>query len=336
MRPRFWTPYAARVSAEWRFGAVTGGADPLLRQAYGLDAHYGEASGRLGFNAFYLYDRFRPQLSLVAENTTETDDGGVQLRTQGLALRSSYPLTRRRDASQSLSLSWRFKRESLAGAREEDDIDLSGVELGWTWSGTRQFPYSISTHEGSRLRVALLQELEALGSDVSLAKGVVDARTYIRGPGASDVLALRMGAGTTFGRPGFRRSYAVGGFPQGSLQDIVATNPVVLRGYPDRAFSGRSFVGGNAEYRFALAHPQAGLRSLPVFLRHLHASLFADAAHAWSDDFRLKDVKTSVGAALGADIFLGHVLPVTGTIGLARGLAERGDTQVYFRTGLAF
>jgi outer membrane protein assembly factor BamA len=132
------------------------------------------------------------------------------------------------------------------------------------------------------------------------------------------------------------QSYTVGGFPDGSLLDVVRTNQTVLRGYPQDSFTGRRFVHGNFEYRFPLARPQRGWRSVPLFVRHLHGAVFADAANAWTGPFALGDVKTAVGATLGADVYAGHGLPITATLGLARGLGDLGETRVYFRAGLAF
>jgi len=150
------------------------------------------------------------------------------------------------------------------------------------------------------------------------------------------VLALRAGGGATVGSPGFVRSFAVGGFPDANLFDLVRTNVAVLRGYPDNAFTGRRFAVANAEYRFPLATPQRGVRSLPFFIRHVSGSVFADAAHAWNEGFELRDVKTSAGAALGLDWYLGHRVPLTTTVGVARGFADGGETRFYFRAGLAF
>jgi hypothetical protein len=73
-----------------------------------------------------------------------------------------------------------------------------------------------------------------------------------------------------------------------------------------------------------------------VFVRHLHAAAFADAASAWSGRFRIDGVKPSAVAALGAVLILGHGLSVSTTASVARGLASGGDTSFYFRTGLAF
>jgi hypothetical protein len=75
---------------------------------------------------------------------------------------------------------------------------------------------------------------------------------------------------------------------------------------------------------------------MPFFLRHLHAAVSFDAAHAWSTVFHLSDVKTGAGASLSSDLFLGHALPLTATAGFAHGFAERGETLGYFRFGLAF
>lgn len=335
MLPRFWSPYATTSSDETVLGVVTAGADSLLRHVYGGELHWGSATERVGFRAFYQYDRFRPTFLLTAENTYEPGGEGI-LHTREVGLRAQLPVVRTLRASHSLSLAWRHKVETVTSSTESDRLALGGLELAWFLSTVKQYPYSISPMDGQRLRVAYLKEDPFFGSDVSLGKLIGDARGYFRCFGESDVLGVRLGGGTTVGRPTFRRSFAVGGFPEGGLFDVVRTNHTVLRGYPDDAFTGRSFVHVNLEYRFPLAHPQAGFRSFPFFVRHLHAAVFADAAHAWSGAFALRDVKTSVGGALGIDLHLGHAVPLTMTAGLGRGLAEKGETRFYVRAGLAF
>jgi outer membrane protein assembly factor BamA len=184
--------------------------------------------------------------------------------------------------------------------------------------------------------MAVVKEAPALGSEVSLGKVIADARAYTRVFRADDALALHFAGGVTVGSPDFKRSFTVGGFPDGALFDVVGTNPAVLRGYPDNAFVGRRFVDANVEYRFPLGHPQRGYRLLPVFVRHLHAAVFADVGHAWSGAFEWGDLSPAAGAALGSDLVIGQALPVTFTVGLARGFAEKGETRAYFLAGLAF
>ena len=340
MRPHFWAPYFT-LGDETKVGAATGGIDPLFRHAWGLDVHGGTETHRVGFHGFYQYDRFRPTFLLTLQDDTDPVEPSGLSRTRELTLRASLPVRRRVRSSQNVSLAWRRSRETLEGTAEPMRLELGGLEAAWSMSTVKGYPYSISPIDGYSLQVAVLKEDPALGSDVSLTKASADARAYVRLFGETDTLALRLGGGTTFGRPSFTRSYAVGGFPDGSLLDVVRTNPAVLRGYPqnggaDPRFTGRNFVAGNLEYRFPLVRPQRGWRALPVFLRHLHGAVFADVGHAWTGEFRMGDVKTGLGAALGADTSLGHVLPFTGVLGVARGLADRGETEVYFRVGLAF
>jgi hypothetical protein len=64
--------------------------------------------------------------------------------------------------------------------------------------------------------------------------------------------------------------------------------------------------------------------------------VFGDVGHAWTSQFRFKDVKTSAGLTVGTDVVVGHVLPLTGVIGLARGFEDGGETTVYVRLGLAY
>jgi hypothetical protein len=138
------------------------------------------------------------------------------------------------------------------------------------------------------------------------------------------------------GEPGFATSFALGGFPDNDLADLELTNRGVLRGYAQDRFRGRHLAAASVELRLPLAHPQRGWRSFPIFLRHVHAALFADAGEAWTGTFAARDVKVGVGAALGGDFVVFHVVPLTGTVGVARGLAAEGETKVYVRAGLSF
>ena len=333
--PRFWSPYL-KFGDDGGIGAVTGGVDPLFRHAYGLDLFRGEDTDRFEVRGVYQYDRLRPTLLAAWEDTTDPLGEGGLLRTQELTLRATVPLQRRVRWSHSLSLSYRRRIERVSESPEPDRLDLGAIEAAWSLSSARSFPFSISPTEGVTARVAYLREAEALGSDVSLSKVTADLRAYARVFGSTDALALRLGGGTTFGEPGFQQSYAVGGFPDAGLLDVVRTNASVLRGYADNAFRGRSFAHANAEYRFPLGHPQRGFWSFPVFLRHVHAAVFTDAASAWSGPFSIDAVKPSAGAALGADLLLGHGISVTTTAGVARGFASGGETRAYFRAGLSF
>jgi Tol biopolymer transport system component len=332
--PRFWTPLLRSADRETLYGAATAGADPLFRHVWGLDVYRGTASGRFSSQGFYQYDRLWPTFLLTLEDEKDLVSQGI-LRTRRLNLQASVPLWRSVRSSQTFSLTWRRERQEAEGSTGSP-LDLGGVEAAWTLSTAKQYPLSISPLDGYRLRLAYLKEDPSLGSSLSLGKVSADARAYWRLFGESDVLALRTGGGFTVGQPGFQRSFAVGGFPDSDLFDLVKTNMAVLRGYPDNAFPGRSFAEANLEYRVPLAALERGERSLPLFVRHLHTTAFFDAAHAWSGVFRLGDVKTAAGISLGADTYVGHRLPLTGQVSLARGFAPGGDTRVYFRLGLAF
>jgi Tol biopolymer transport system component len=330
MLPRFWTPYAIRKSGEWQFGALTGGADPLLRHAYGLDVARGDTTGRLNVHGFYQYDGLYPTFLTTIEDTNELDAGGI-LQTRSVSLQATVPIARSVRSVQNASLTWKRERQDEGPVR----LDLGGLEAVWVISDAKLYPYSISPVDGLRLSLAALREDPAFGSELRLTKLTADLRAYLRA-GASAVLALRAGGGATFGQPGFVRSFAVGGFPDASLLDVVRSNVSVLRGYPDNAFAGRSLAYANLEARLPLGHPQRGLWSLPFFLRHLHAAAFVDAASVWTGSFHTDAVKTGVGAVVGSDLIVGHAVPLTLTGGVARGLSAGGDTRTYFRVGLAF
>jgi Tol biopolymer transport system component len=334
--PRFWSPWIDLGDEDDRFGVATGGSDALFRHVWAAQVSYGTESERLNASGFYLYDRFRTTFLVTGQDTTDVYSDG-RLRTRDVNLQAALPLRRTIRSVQTVSATYRYERQDgIDSSDPEDRLRLGGIETAWTLSTSRSYPMSISPSEGGRLRFAWLHEATALGSDVALDKATAEARYYRRAFGARDVLAVKASGGTTWGSPGFDRSYAVGGYPDASLFDIVRTNQAVLRGYPDDAFTGRRYAAASLEYRFPLFSPQRGWRSLPVFLRHFRGTLFVDAGHAWSKEFRVEDVKTAAGASIGVDTAVGFALPATAELTVARGFDEQGDTRVYLRFGLAF
>jgi hypothetical protein len=335
--PRFWSPVILSRDLEWQLGAATGGNDPLFRHVWGADLRVGTETGKVGFDGFYVYDRFRPTFLVYGESKHDLDPRG-RFDTRALNLRATFPLRRTLRSAQALSLTWRRERETLVpgSGTAPPPTDLGGLEAAWALSSVKQYPMSISPVDGARLRVAVEKEDPALGSDFSLTKFTADGRGYLRLGRGGVVLAARGQGGFTLGEPRFRRTFEVGGFPDNNLFDLQRTNLAVLRGYPDGAFTGRSFFGANLEARFPLGGLQRGWRTLPLFIRHFHGALFVDTGAAWNESLGSDQVKTAVGATLGADTYLGHRLPLTGVLGVAHGLNRGGETKVYFRLGLAF
>jgi len=93
------------------------------------------------------------------------------------------------------------------------------------------------------------------------------------------------------------------------------------------------------DYRVPLWTVERGVGTLPVFVRQVHAAVFADAAHAWTRTFRAADARASAGIEMSSDVVLGHYLPLT----IAGGVAFRrdpsrlkGGTAAFWRIGYAF
>jgi hypothetical protein len=114
----------------------------------------------------------------------------------------------------------------------------------------------------------------------------------------------------------------------------------LLRGFPSDTFAGHRVMVGNIDYRWPIVRPQRGAGTWPLFLHTVHAALFADAGHAWTDTLRGADMKTSAGGELSLDLVAGYFHPLTVTLGGAWGRdgARRlpDGAHWYVRVGGAF
>jgi hypothetical protein len=334
LRPRFVTPYLESEAHEWRVGLATASLDPLFRTTYGLAGSWGTRVSKVNALGYIRYDRFTPTFTALARVESSPSAGGTRDLVEG-RLSAEFPLERSILRSQFVDLTVRRRRENT----ETSTLDGGVIALSWQLDSTRTYPMSISPEGGVKLRVAATREIEALGSDLDFGKFIVDGRAYLRI--GKTVAALRAGAGWTFGPRVPRRTFGVGGLPSPAFLDPVGDEPAVLRGYeaPDGADDsryGRKIAFGNIEWRVPLGHPQKGVRALPFFVRHVYLTASLDAAVVSARSLNLSTARVGASLALGADLLIGHRIPVTLQAGVGRGLTRDGGSVPWFSVGFPF
>jgi hypothetical protein len=340
LAPRFWTPTFESDADELVVGAATAGYDALGRHAYAIDAGWSGSRGRPDMLFAYAYDRWWP--TLFAEYSDDTDplrEGDVRSREANLG--ALFPIRRVR-WSQSLLAGFHASNDLLtrpieAGTEERRFVRRS-LRAGWLVDAARAYGYSIGEEEGWSAGVAVEMTREALGADGDGGAATFDARGYLPLGPRHAVLAMRAAAARSWGDDAVRRVFsASGNAPQlrGFSFDSDAIG--LIRGIESSELAGERAFVLNLDYRLPLFRPERGLGTVPVFLRTVHAAVFADVGHAWDGEFHGADVSYSIGAELSLDTVLGFGLPLTFTGGAAwRALPDRSGAVVFGRVGRAF
>ena len=266
-------------------GVATGGADPLLRHAYGVDAHWGsETEQPSAARASTSTTASGPPSRSAGRSSRSRRSDGSRLRTRELTLRASLPVVRRAAlvavGLAGLAAQPRGPR-SARGRR-------SSTWAAWRRPGRsrtcKRYPLSISPVDGARLRVAYVKESPG-ARQRRRARQAAGGRPRVpaRRSARTDVLALLAAGGTTFGRPG------VPALVRGGR--LSGRQPARRRAHQPRRAARLRRTAPSAAAASPRATPSTASRSgtrsgaaysLPFFVRHLHAAVFADAGHAWS------------------------------------------------------
>ncbi len=210
----------------------------------------------------------------------------------------------------------------------------STLRFAYAYSNAERYLWSIGPERGYAFSAALDITNEALGSDFNGFAANGDFTTYVKMPWLSHhSLALHAGTGTSGGVFPGRGAFYVGSFVDlpviDTVRDQLIQGGIVLRGYPPVAMSGRSYVLGNAEYRFPIVNVDRGNQTLPIVLNRITGAGFVDYGSAY-DVFRDAQFKTGIGGELWFETTLGYVANFIFRTGYARGLASGGIDKLYF------
>ncbi len=223
---------------------------------------------------------------------------------------------------------------------------LGMASLGYSYSNADRSLYGISNERGFNLSLSGDFALKELGSEDTLTSFSGRATGYLPMPWADHhVLALALSGGAAVGTYPRRGLFFTGGFVDlpvlDAFTDGVLQSGFVLRGYEPAQFIGTHFNLLNTEYRLPLLYADRGISTLPVFLRTLSASIFADYGGAFNridleDPF--EDYHLGVGAELWVDLVLGYFAGVNLRLGHARGTDSEAPTggQTYFVAASVF
>jgi hypothetical protein len=221
---------------------------------------------------------------------------------------------------------------------------LPSLGLGWGYSQLQRQAYDISTSRGLATHLSLNVTDPLLGRDLQGATAAWDLSAFTPLPWHSHhVLAMRYGGGQSFGS--YVRYFAVGGFPDAVTIDPMALaltgrlpglGGVALRGYPPGFRVGPHMHLFQMEYRFPIWRMEWGASTLPVYLRNLYGSVFADYGDAFAGGPSNSDFSFGTGGELFLTIVLGYQLVTTLRVGVARGTSAGGETQFYVHLGTPF
>jgi hypothetical protein len=179
-----------------------------------------------------------------------------------------------------------------------------------------------------------------LGSDATTGAIAADLRAYRLALPRHTVVALRLATASAWGDNRRRRIFSASGpGPQSDAFEIGTGAIGLLRGFDSSDVVGQRAAVANVDLRFPIRYVQRGFGTLPLFVRTIHAAVFADVGNAWTGTFRARASRRSIGAELSLDSVVGYSLPVTLTSGIAWRQdpgSERRGWAVFGRVGRAF
>ncbi len=340
LKPTSWFPVAVVTDELFEVGASIWGADALAGHRYTaaltVEANFGLLSPQLG----YVY---HDRLALTAgrRHVYDHTGDGVIKRIRQVDLAELALLFPRFSLDHTMALhlgvhgSWESEAHRESGVAPFEDTRDTVAGVAFTFDSTEHYPRAVSRGDGREIRVAA-ESSDAFDSDYSGEVYVGDWREFFSL--GRHVLAVRAAQGWGTDRP---RPFELGGAATG-LEDLVLfrfnQRRYPLRGYPSglAELTGRRFRLGSLEWRFPIREVERAFRRPPLGLHRLSGNLFVDAGATWEHGGEPEEYRRGVGLELMADTNLFYLMDLDLRLGLAHGLDDGGETQVYLTLGSEF
>ena len=356
LAPTAWTPVLFSDADGTRVGGFLSGADVLGRHAYtaGLDWFVNMTAVDRSpnrrtpdWNASYAYTRWRPsffasagqqtQVKVVVNRATSAASTVAVVQRQ-LQIGVLVPIAHVRQSTQVLASLLRTGDHYLL-ADSSRSITLVSARAGLSHNTARYYGYSISREHGVRFGATIERTAKVLGSQAEATTSTFDGRAFLPGLGLHHVVALRGAAGASSGADLARQTFGLGATSASpSVLDFSGDALGLLRAGGGSLVAGSRIVVANMEYRLPLARLERGLGTWPLFLKWIHASVFADVARVYGSTASLRAWRRAEGGELSIDGVAGYALPFTVAAGVAWGQDARGANgpTAYIRLGHSF
>lgn len=350
LRPRFWTPlFGYDEDDGFQLGAFLGGADILGRHRFDALGIYNFRSDRTDYSVQYFNDSFHP--------TWHLGYSSLEITHPDLLVIEDYREKRQRfdvdvtlpqfrfHWSQALMIGYRF--DQLSSLTDLPDLlpteapvphtgTLSGLRVVWHFGSSKEYGFSTSREDGRTLLLSYERFDKRLGSDFDQNRYIAAWREYLGFFWQHHILATRLTGGVANGDPLVQRAFQIGG--PNLTEELL--NPeqteFFLRGYPSRHLRGQRAALGTVEYRFPVWNLERGIWTWPFFIERFHGALFYDIGNAWDEETDLSEFRRAVGSEIKTDMIFGYRFYLRLRLGVAHGLDEDGETQVYFTAGNSF
>ncbi len=390
MPPRYVSLFGNLTDTGAIGGISTGGSDALNQHLWSANLSYQTDSQFIGGGVGYTLNAFHPILSVSyraysldygriwLRNTGPSAPGGPRFRGRFLGDQRYFerrdvvgggvtiPLKRNHRITARYTFELRTPTKELPRAADPDLLpargSFSGITIGWAWGRFRRYSASISPENSDLLSASVDVESTYLGawreeadgsrSDLHRAIFSAEGRKYITLPWARNhVLALRIAGGATVGTNVNTPTFRIGGPFGDNAFTSLPDRYYALRGYETSSMRGDHVWIASAEYRLPLYYVERGLWTLPVWLRSVALTVFAEAGQTFDtsdyasfggspDGFLTfwANTRPSVGAELIGELVLAWGGLLRGRVGYGYGFGGGAPSTglVYAQLGTSF
>lgn len=345
LAPQWWEPRLYLSEESQRFGVYTSGSDALLRHNYDLYTEWDFEAKAASVEFNYSYDRWFPLLQTKINSRNRLNNV-----YEGMLIEALIPfLSRDNRWFISTSISYEDDVSKFYDAQNVLTTSASKNRLfgaALTWDTRKNYPKTFSPYEGRA--VNLIFETSAFTNSSFSGQMLTSEWREAINLKNNHGIGFRLTHGLGIDSP---RPFQLGGtYSDSSLYSQSVYSSVQYRStfynkrrYPLRGYSptdgklrGRRMLLVNLEWRIPGEFIERGFPVFPLGLTKVSGTVFYNGASVWQGGLSPQKPHHGIGIEANMDTEWFTYFPARLRIGIASGLSEGGENQIYFQLGNTF